>query len=87
MSGPAFLYVTRWLIRDTFRQALASRIFWIMLAVSALCILFCLGIHIEGGAPLKEKGDIEFYKPGTNEPLPTASLRRNAVCSGWGLSS
>jgi ABC-type transport system involved in multi-copper enzyme maturation permease subunit len=69
MSGPAFLYVTRWLIRDTFRQALASRIFWIMLAVSALCILFCLGIHIEGGAPLKEKGDIEFYKPGTNEPL------------------
>jgi ABC-type transport system involved in multi-copper enzyme maturation permease subunit len=69
MTGSAFIYIARWLIRDTFRQALASRIFWIMLTVSALCTLFCLGVSIEGGEPLKEKGDIEYYKPGTNEPL------------------
>jgi ABC-type transport system involved in multi-copper enzyme maturation permease subunit len=68
MTGPAFIYVTRWLIRDTFRQALASRIFWIMLAVSGLCMLFCLGVGIEGGAPLKQKGDIELYGP-DNQPL------------------
>ena len=69
MSGSAFIYVTRWLIRDTFRQALASHIFWIMLAVSGLCTLFCLGVSIRGGEPLKAKGDTELYKPGTNEPL------------------
>jgi ABC-type transport system involved in multi-copper enzyme maturation permease subunit len=68
MSGSAFIYVTRWLIRDTFRQALASRIFWIMLAVSGLSTLFCLGVGIEGGAALKEKGDIELYGP-DNQPL------------------
>jgi ABC-type transport system involved in multi-copper enzyme maturation permease subunit len=42
MNLPAALLVIRWLVWDTFRQALASRIFWVMLAVSALCILFCL---------------------------------------------
>jgi ABC-type transport system involved in multi-copper enzyme maturation permease subunit len=68
MNGSAFIYVTRWLIRDTFRQALASRIFWIMLAVSGLAILFCLGVSIEGGEPLKKKGDIELYGP-DGQPL------------------
>jgi ABC-type transport system involved in multi-copper enzyme maturation permease subunit len=74
MSGSAFIYVTRWLVRDTFRQALASRVFWIMLAVSGLCTLFCLGVSIRGGEPLKSKGDIELYKPGSNEPLTQTPL-------------
>lgn len=38
------LVVLRNLIVDTFRQALASRIFWLMLAVSLLCILFCASV-------------------------------------------
>ena len=46
------IYVLRWLIRDTFRQSLASRIFWLMLAISAVCILFCFSVSIEGGASL-----------------------------------
>ncbi len=36
--------VFRSLIVDTFRQSLASRIFWVMLAVSGLCTLFCLSV-------------------------------------------
>jgi len=36
-----------WLIRDTFRQALASGVFWFMLAVTALCVLVCLTAHFQ----------------------------------------
>src|SRR5436190_3545686 len=50
MDSPSVLYALRWLISDTFRQAMTSRVFWIMLGLNALCIVFCLGVTIEGGA-------------------------------------
>jgi len=50
MDAPAVLYALRWLIHDTFRQALTSRVFWILLGLSAMCIVFCLGVNIRGGA-------------------------------------
>ena len=34
MSLPATLFLFGWLIRETFRQALAARTFWLMLSVS-----------------------------------------------------
>lgn len=43
----AFLTI-RWLIRDTFRQAVASRISWAMLIVSGVAIFFCLSVGIVG---------------------------------------
>ena len=42
MNHAATPLVIRWLVWDTFRQSLASRIFWVMLFVSALAVLFCL---------------------------------------------
>jgi ABC-type transport system involved in multi-copper enzyme maturation permease subunit len=48
MNSPQTLYALSWLVRDTFRQTLHSRVFWIMLALSAVCIVFCLGISIDG---------------------------------------
>jgi ABC-type transport system involved in multi-copper enzyme maturation permease subunit len=42
------IYVFRWLVVDTFRQARASGILALMLAISALCILLCLSIGIRG---------------------------------------
>lgn len=41
MNLPAALLAIRWLIWDTVRQSLATRIFWVMLFVSGLAILFC----------------------------------------------
>ena len=57
MDAPAVLYALRWLIHDTFRQTLTSRVFWIMLSLSALSIVFCLGVSVEGGA-IKDEGEI-----------------------------
>src|SRR5687767_13272080 len=43
------LNVLRWLTWDTFRQAIAARVFWVMLVVSATAVLFCASVGIKGG--------------------------------------
>lgn len=68
MNSPQFIYVTRWLIGDTFRQAMASKAFWICIGFSALTIAFCLSLSIEGGDNLRPEGDY-LYHPRTGEPL------------------
>jgi ABC-type transport system involved in multi-copper enzyme maturation permease subunit len=69
MNLSAAIYAVRWLVRDTFRQALATRLFWLMLAVSGLCIVFCLGVSIEGGELRRD--------PHTGEVLDSAGRTRN----------
>ncbi|HEY7309609.1 MAG TPA: ABC transporter permease subunit [Gemmataceae bacterium] len=42
MNPLSTLLVLRWLVRDTFRQALHSGVFWLLLAVSVICVALCL---------------------------------------------
>lgn len=51
MNLPAVLFVTRWLIRDTMRQARARGIFWLLLGITFICTLFCLTLGIRGDKP------------------------------------
>jgi ABC-type transport system involved in multi-copper enzyme maturation permease subunit len=39
----------RWMIRDTFRQSIATKLFWVMLAITFVCTLFCFSVDIVGG--------------------------------------
>ena len=41
------------LIRDTVRQALASGICWMMLAVTAVCVVLCLSVSVSGDRSLR----------------------------------
>src|SRR5262245_22782792 len=66
MNSSSVLYALRWLVRDTFRQAMAGKVFWIMLVVSGLCTIFCLGIRVEGGASRPEK---DFLYTKKDDPL------------------
>src|SRR5262249_32677114 len=55
----------RHLARDTFRQSLSSGIFWVMLAVTAVCVVFCLSVSVSGDfrMPLDDphyRGSTEF---------------------------
>jgi hypothetical protein len=52
MKLPAALLAIGWMVRDTLRQSLASRLFWATLAVSAVCIVFCLGVQVQEGPRL-----------------------------------
>lgn len=44
MNLPGALLAIGWMVRDTIRQSLVSRLFWAMLALSVICILFCLSV-------------------------------------------
>jgi ABC-type transport system involved in multi-copper enzyme maturation permease subunit len=61
MSLPSLVYVLRCLVRDTFRQSLATRTFWLILFLSGMGILFCLSVRIEGVTAWKPPGEIELY--------------------------
>jgi ABC-type transport system involved in multi-copper enzyme maturation permease subunit len=74
ITGPAFLYALFWLVRDTFRQALASRVFWIMLTVTGVCTVFCLGVSVEGGLAEKRPEDIELFRKQKGQPDPRKGL-------------
>jgi len=56
MNLPSFIGVMIWLVRDTFRQGVSSRISWIMLGVSGVAILACLSVSVTGDEP-------ELYEP------------------------
>ena len=57
MNLPVALLTIKWMIRDTFRQSLASRLFWVLLGVSVICIVFCLSVHVEGDDKLPSLPD------------------------------
>lgn len=63
MSSPEVIYVWRSLVSDTFRQSRANYLFWAMLAASAVVIIFCLSVHIDGGQPLRPSDDLEVRQP------------------------
>jgi hypothetical protein len=52
MNLTTSLLTLRWMFRDTFRQAAASGLLWLLLAVDAATILFCLSISITGKEPV-----------------------------------
>ena len=70
MNAPAAILVIQWLVRDTFRQARSSGIFWVMLAVSVLATALCLSVRIEGDLPLSWDG------PDRPEALPRSDVAK-----------
>jgi ABC-type transport system involved in multi-copper enzyme maturation permease subunit len=90
MTLPNFLYALRWLIRDTFRQAIASGMMVVMLTVTGVCILFCASVSIEGGKkPVVGPNEHIPYVPAgspESERLKHVSPT-NVVVSGDGVLS
>ena len=61
---PTAIRTIRWMVRDTFRQSLATRLFWVMLGLSALCTVFCLGIAVSGDEQREKHPDeLPLYVP------------------------
>jgi ABC-type transport system involved in multi-copper enzyme maturation permease subunit len=65
-------------VRDTFRQSVASRLFWLIVAASGLCILLCLSVRVQGVTAEKLPGEIELtgrdHKPFTGQSGETGSV-------------
>jgi ABC-type transport system involved in multi-copper enzyme maturation permease subunit len=45
---PDAIRTVRWMVRDTFRQSLHTKLFWVMLGVTVLCTAFCASIRVTG---------------------------------------
>lgn len=51
MNLPGLIRTTRWMIRDTFRQALHTKLFWVMAALTLVATAFCLSVEVYGDVP------------------------------------
>ena len=65
------------LIQDTFRQAVASGIFGMMLVVTAICVMFCLSVDVSGDVALHSDSEPAFFLP----PPPDHSTVASAGAS------
>lgn len=48
---PTAIRTVRWMVRDTFRQSLSTKLFWVMLGITVLATVFCLGVQVENDTP------------------------------------
>lgn len=48
MNLPTAIRTVRWMVWDTFRQAVASRLLWVILAVTAVCAAVCFSVRVTG---------------------------------------
>ncbi|WP_020468353.1 ABC transporter permease [Zavarzinella formosa] len=63
------LLATGWLIRITIRQSFASKLFWVMLTLSTVCMLFCLGVGVKDGERLPTAPDEVKQGLPANDPI------------------
>ena len=63
MKQPNPLTITTWLVRDTFRQSLASGIGWLLFGLSTVCILVCLSVRISAPLSLAPPGERPDFLP------------------------
>src|SRR5579862_9831569 len=63
MNRRSYLATLKQLIRDTFRQAWATGIFGMMLAVTAICTLLCLSVSVTADATLHSPDEPAYFLP------------------------
>lgn len=65
---PSALRTVRWMVRDTFRQSVASKLFWVMLGLTLLCTAFGFGITVTGDEePPRHPDQLPTYMPRTHD--------------------
>jgi hypothetical protein len=82
-AGLTFRAITT-LVVDTFRQAIASKLMILAVGLSALGILGCLSLRVDGPMSLKVKGEIELVGP-DQKPLTGSGQPLGRMSIGFGL--
>jgi hypothetical protein len=73
MNLPTALRTIRWMVRDTFRQSVATKLFWVMIAATAVATLVCLSASVSGEKRLER---LEFEP---NVILPEQEAKKIGV--------
>jgi ABC-type transport system involved in multi-copper enzyme maturation permease subunit len=82
MNGRSNLVTAKQLILDTFRQANASGITWMMLAVTALCVVLCLSVSVSGDTPIYADDEPGFFLPRKFGTSPEAARKEGVETIG-----
>jgi ABC-type transport system involved in multi-copper enzyme maturation permease subunit len=45
---PLMLLTVRWMLKETFRQSLASKLFWVVFSVTSIVVMLCLSVRVTG---------------------------------------
>lgn len=75
--------VVFWLVKDTFRQAWASRVSHLIFALTGACMLLCLSIRIDSAPPMRPPGAFELAGA-DGEPLTDPGQRSGRFGLGFG---
>jgi hypothetical protein len=68
------------LVKDTFRQSMASGICWLLLGLSAICILGCLSVSVNGPQSLAAPGENPDFLPRFDQEAQDAhKLKQSGV--------
>jgi hypothetical protein len=82
------LRTTVWLVRDTFRQSLASGLCWLLAALSTLFIVVCLSVRVSGPPTLAPSGlDRDFLPRFDRDALDGDLAKRSGVAVADGTLS
>jgi ABC-type transport system involved in multi-copper enzyme maturation permease subunit len=76
---PDAIRTVRWMIRDTFRQSLHTKLFWVMIGVTAVCTAFCASIRVTGGPQRFEDDPLYVLPKGEAEKLGEKKLANDGV--------
>lgn len=79
MTPRETLVVFGWLVRDTFRQSMASRLFWALLGLSTVTIICCAGARVENAVPLTRVGENPEFLPPTDVEASKAKEKGSGV--------
>ena len=80
MTASDRLRTVFWLVRDTFRQSLASGIGWLLFGLSTVCILVCLSASVSGPQRLGPAGENPDFLPRFDRDAHDAhKLRQSGV--------
>ncbi len=83
MNSPTAVMVVRCMVRDTVRQSLASRAFWLLLGLSGVCILLCLSVGVKGATAVRPPGEIELFGA-DRQPYTGLNQGRGVLSLGFG---
>lgn len=72
--APTAIRTVRWMVRDTFRQSLSTKLFWVMLGLTAVCTVLCFSIAVDA-PPERERHPFEI--PDRINPNVTPPGERN----------
>ncbi len=51
MTMPELIRTVRWMVRDTLKQSISTKLFWVMVAAAAVATLVCLSVSVTGDTP------------------------------------